>query len=120
MRSCHRQSQLFGTVIRAANSPARSTFNALKVTIFKSAWTGRGCALDNAFVERLWRSMKYEEVYFQESETPRIARQGLSRYFDFYNFERSHQSLVYRTPAEVCFGDKKQLQFVLSAGRYPP
>ena len=75
---------------------------------------GRGRALDNVFVERLWRSVKYEEVYFQEYETPRMARQGLSRYFDFYNFERSHQSLDYRTPAEVYFGDQNQLQFVLS------
>jgi putative transposase len=75
---------------------------------------GRGRALDNAFVERLWRSVKYEEVYFQEYETPRMARQGLSRYFDFYNFERSHQSLDYKTPAEVYFGDQSQLQFVLS------
>lgn len=75
---------------------------------------GRGRALDNVFVERLWRSVKYEEVYFQEYETPRMARQGLSRYFDFYNFERSHQSLDYQTPAEVYFGDQSQLQFVLS------
>jgi putative transposase len=75
---------------------------------------GRGRALDNAFVERLWRSVKYEEVYLQEYETPRMARQGLSGYFDFYNFERSHQSLDYRTPADVYFGDQSQLQFVLS------
>jgi putative transposase len=75
---------------------------------------GRGRALDNVFVERLWRSVKYEEVYFQEYESPRMARQGLSRYFDFYNFERSHQSLDYQTPAEVYFGDQSQLQFVLS------
>jgi putative transposase len=75
---------------------------------------GRGRALDNIFVERLWRSVKYEEVYLQEYETPRMARQGLSRYFDFYNFERSHQSLDYRTPADVYFEDLSQLQFILS------
>ncbi|MDA3833768.1 MAG: IS3 family transposase [Spirochaetales bacterium] len=75
---------------------------------------GRGRALDNIFVERLWRSVKYEEVYLQEYETPRMARQGLSRYFDFYNFERSHQSLDYRTPADVYFEDQSQLQFILS------
>lgn len=75
---------------------------------------GRGRALDNVFVERLWRSVKYEEVYFQEYETPRMARQGMSRYFDFYNFERSHQSLDYQTPAEMYFGDQSQLQSVLS------
>ena len=75
---------------------------------------GRGRALDNVFVERLWRSVKYEEVYLQEYETPRMARQGLSCYFNFYNFERSHQSLDYRTPADLYFGDQSQLQFILS------
>lgn len=75
---------------------------------------GRGRALDNVFVERLWRSVKYEEVYLQEYETPRMARQGLGRYFNFYNFERSHQSLEYRTPADLYFGDQSQLQFILS------
>lgn len=62
---------------------------------------GKGRALDNVFVERLWRSVKYEEVYLHDYATPREARQGLSRYFDFYNHERPHQGLGYRTPAEV-------------------
>ena len=75
---------------------------------------GRGRALDNVFVERLWRSVKYEEVYLKEYETPRMARQELGRYFNFYNFERPHQSLDYRTPADVYFGDQGQLQFILS------
>ena len=62
---------------------------------------GKGRALDNIFVERLWRSVKYEEVYLNEYESPRQARQGLDRYFVFYNGERLHQALGYRTPAEV-------------------
>ena len=62
---------------------------------------GRGRALDNIFTERLWRSVKYEEVYLKDYETPRQARQGLSAYFLFYNNERLHQSLDYRTPAEL-------------------
>lgn len=62
---------------------------------------GRGRALDNIFTERLWRSVKYEEVYLQDYQTPRQARQGLSAYFHFYNHERLHQSLNYRTPAAV-------------------
>jgi len=62
---------------------------------------GRGRALDNVFVERLWRSVKYEEVYLQEYNTVREARQGLQRYFGFYNDERLHQALGYRTPAAV-------------------
>ena len=65
---------------------------------------GRGRALDNIFVERLWRSVKYEEVYLHDYGTPREARQGLTRYFEFYDHERPHQSLDYRTPADVYFG----------------
>ena len=64
---------------------------------------GRGRALDNIFVERLWRSVKYEEVYLHEYRTPRAARQGLTRYFEFYDHERPHQALDYRTPADVYF-----------------
>jgi putative transposase len=62
---------------------------------------GRGRALDNVFIERLWRSVKYEEVYLQEYESVRDAHQGLGRYLGFYNTERPHQSLGYRTPGEV-------------------
>lgn len=64
---------------------------------------GKGRALDNVFVERLWRSVKYEEVYLHDYGSPREARQGLSRYFEFYNHARPHQALGYRTPAEVHF-----------------
>jgi putative transposase len=65
---------------------------------------GKGRALDNVFVERLWRTVKYEEVYLQSYATPREARQSLARYFQFYNHERPHQALGYRTPAAVYFG----------------
>jgi putative transposase len=64
---------------------------------------GRGRALDNIFTERLWRTIKYEEVYLHEYATPREARQGLTHYLDFYNQQRGHQSLDYSTPAEVYF-----------------
>ena len=64
---------------------------------------GRGRALDNIFTERLWRSVKYEEVYLNEYLNPREARQGLSRYFHFYNDERPHQALDYLTPTQVYF-----------------
>lgn len=64
---------------------------------------GRGRALDNIFTERLWRSVKYEEVYLNEYLNPRQARQGLSHYFHFYNDERPHQALSYLTPAQVYF-----------------
>lgn len=62
---------------------------------------GRGRAVDNIFTERLWRSVKYEEVYLNDYPSPREARFGLSRYFHFYNFERPHQALDYQTPAAV-------------------
>lgn len=62
---------------------------------------GRGRALDNVFVERLWRSVKYEDVYLRDYETVPALHKGLERYFTFYNSERPHQSLGYLTPAEV-------------------
>ena len=65
---------------------------------------GRGRAFDNIFVERLWRTIKYEEVYLHDYETPRQARQNLMRYLAFYNEVRLHQALDYRTPEQVYFG----------------
>jgi putative transposase len=65
---------------------------------------GRGRALDNVFVERLWRSVKYEEVYLRDYHSVWEARQGLAQYFVFYNEERLHQALGYRTPAAVYLG----------------
>jgi putative transposase len=62
---------------------------------------GRGRALDNIFTERLWRSVKYEEVYLADYGSPREARAGLARYLTFYNTERPHQALAYRRPAEL-------------------
>ena len=64
---------------------------------------GRGRALDNVFVERLWRTVKYEEVYLKDYETPREAIQGLGTFFVRYNERRQHQALSYQTPAEVYF-----------------
>ena len=64
---------------------------------------GKGRALDNIFTERLWRTVKYENVYLNDYGTPRATRQGLAQYLDFYNMERPHQALGYRTPAEVYF-----------------
>lgn len=72
---------------------------------------GRGRYLDNIFVERLWRTVKYEEVYLRDYQTPSEAYLGLKNYFEFYNTERFHQSLNYQTPYEVYhFGLKKKLE----------
>jgi putative transposase len=62
---------------------------------------GRGRCLDNVFVERLWRSVKYEDIYLWRYEAVPELRHGLGRYFRYYNEERLHQSLDYRTPATV-------------------
>ncbi len=65
---------------------------------------GRGRVFDNIFVERLWRTVKVEEVYLHDYQTVVEGVSSLRRYFSFYNFERPHQSLGYQTPAEV-YGD---------------
>jgi len=62
---------------------------------------GRGRALNNIFVERLWRFVKQEKVYLSDFRSVREAKVGIDEYFDFYNHRRPHQSLGYRTPAEV-------------------
>jgi putative transposase len=62
---------------------------------------GRGRALDNIFVERVWRSLKYEDIYLRDYESVKEAREGIDRYFCFYNNARPHQSLGYRCPREV-------------------
>jgi len=67
---------------------------------------GRGRVYDNIFVERLWRSVKYEEVYLHDYQTVSATRAGLSEYFVFYNTERPHEALGYRTPHEVYFGTR--------------
>lgn len=65
---------------------------------------GRGRAFDNIFTERLWRSVKYEEVYIHDYQSPADARFSLTNYFDTYNNRRLHQSLNYKTPTEVYYG----------------
>jgi len=62
---------------------------------------GRGRCLDNIFTERLWRTVKYEEVYLKDYQDPLDAYQSLKQYFQFYNNERLHQALDYQTPAQM-------------------
>ena len=70
----------------------------------KLSMDGRGRVFDNIFVERLWRSVKYEEVFLHDYQDVGESRRGLGRYFPFYNCERPHQALGYRTPQSVYFG----------------
>jgi len=62
---------------------------------------GRGRALDNIFIERFWRSLKYEDVYLKNYAAVPALSAGLEHYFDFYNHRRPHQSLGYQTPAQL-------------------
>jgi putative transposase len=73
----------------------------LELAGVKVSMDGRGRCLDNVFVERLWRSVKYEDVYLKRYESVAELKAGLSCYFAFYNHQRLHQSLEYRTPAAV-------------------
>jgi putative transposase len=77
------------------------------------SWDGKGRALDNIYVERFWRTLKYEDVYLRNYQTGSELRTGLARYFQYYNHQRPHQSLGYRTPAVVLMeGKEKQLKSV--------
>jgi putative transposase len=99
-----------GSVPEIFNSDQGSHFTSpVYIGMLKEAGTeisldGKGRALDNIFTERLWRTVKYEEVYLNEYGSPREAEQGLRRHFEFYNQRRLHQALDYQTPAEVYLG----------------
>lgn len=74
--------------------------NCLEKEKIKISMDSKGGALDNIFVERLWRTVKYEDIYLNNYETPKEVAHGLKKYFKFYNNQRLHQSLGYITPAE--------------------
>jgi len=73
----------------------------LKEANVQPSMDGKGRALDNIITERFWRTVKYEEVYLHEYNSPKEARQGITKFMKRYNYGRRHQSLKYRTPAEV-------------------
>lgn len=75
----------------------------LEASGIRISWDGRGRVWDNIFVERLWRSVKYEDVYLKDYDNVPEAIGGLGDYFEFYNTQRPHQSLGYRTPQQVFF-----------------
>ena len=88
--------------IRAANLPVMFT-GVLTAYNIQISMDGKGRWVDNVFVERLWRSVKYEEVYLNAYDDIRTARASLDRYFRFYNTERRHQSLDRQTPDQVYY-----------------
>jgi putative transposase len=83
---------------------SESFTGVLKKASVAISMDGKGRVFDNIFVERLWRTVKYEEVYLNDYGDADEARDGLGRFFGFYNHERPHQSLGYRTPEEIHFG----------------
>ena len=71
---------------------------------------GKSRAMDNIFIERLWRSVKYEKIYTKDYSSAAELVRELKNYFDFYNYERTHQSLDDQTPAEVYWGKSEFLK----------
>jgi putative transposase len=88
----------------------------LKEAGIRVSMDGRGRTFDNIMIERLWRSVKYEEVYLKDYEDFLEARKGLGEYFEFYNNERPHQSLGSKAPVEIYFGKRVK---VFTANFYP-
>jgi putative transposase len=78
---------------------AEAFTDALLTRGIKISMDGKGRCIDNVFVERVWRSLKYEEVYLSDYDDLVEARAGIRRYLDFYNYRRGHQKLGYQTPA---------------------
>ena len=97
------QPEIFNTD-QGAQFTALAFTGILEAVPIRISMDGRGRALDNIFVERLWRTVKYEDIYLKDYATVPALITGLTHYFTFYNEERFHQSLDYRTPAEVHFG----------------
>ena len=82
----------------------------LRANGIRISMDGKGRTQDEVFVERFWRSLKYENIYMKGYETLKDAKAGISEYMDFYNDRRIHESLSYRTPNEVYYeniGEKK-------------
>ena len=75
----------------------------LKAAGVRISMDGKGRWIDNVFIERLWRSVKYEDIYLRAYENGRDLQSGLTRYFDFYNRRRIHQSHDYQTPDKIYY-----------------
>jgi putative transposase len=91
------------TPIRAHSSPANAFINVLKTHNIRISMDGKSRWRDSVFIERLWRSVKYEEVYLHAYESVTAARNGIARYMQFFNTRRPHTALGRRTPDAVYF-----------------
>ena len=100
------QPEIFNTD-QGAQFTSQAFTSLLEQHGIKVSMDGKGRYTDNLFIERLWRSLKYEEVYLKAYAGGKEARAGIAGYFDFYNMERPHQALGYQTPAEVFINGKK-------------
>lgn len=89
---------------QGAQFTAHAFTGALETAGIRVSMDGRGRVFDNIFIERLWRNVKYEDLYIREYPTVAALESGLQNYFQLYNYERPHQSLAYRTPANVHLG----------------
>ena len=96
----HATPEIFNTDQGAQFTSADFT-RRIEASGIRMSMDGRGRALDNVFIERVWRSLKYEDIYLKGYETVPEITDGVNDYFTFYNHERPHQSLAYATPAEV-------------------
>lgn len=90
---------------QGAQFTSRNFTRILENQEVKISMDGKGRAMDNIFIERLWRSVKYEEVYLKEYGSVEELRKALREYFEFYNYERPHQSFAGQTPAEIYRGE---------------
>ena len=89
--------------LQGAQFTATAFTSVLEKAAIQISMDGKGRALDNIFIERLWRTVKYEDVYLKRYDNVPALFTGLDAYFAFYNHERPHQSLAYRTPAAIYY-----------------
>ncbi len=107
---CHGTPYIFNTD-QGSQYTSHDFTKVLKDKDIKISMDGKGRCMDNIFIERLWRSVKYEEIYVNEFHSVEQLRKSLKKYFDFYNHERPHQSFNGQTPAEIYYGEN-QLRLV--------
>jgi len=117
---CLDQALMFGTpeifnTDQGAQFTSNSFTSVLERAGVRVSMDGRGRAFDNLFIERLWRSVKQEDIYLKEYGTGKELLRGLHGYFDFYNYERVHQGLGYATPADVHFGNLDEARKTIQA-----